>query len=55
MSNSSGEPWLDGPSAPRIPYLLRFEEKTSFAGALLGAILYGTPVHMPPRLHPVFT
>ena len=56
MSNSSGEPWLDGPSAPRIPYLVRPEEKTTFAGAFLGAISYGTSAHTPsPLSSPVFT
>ena len=48
MSNSSGKPWLDGPSTPQIPHLMRFEEKTSFTGILLGAMLYGTPAHTPP-------
>ena len=56
MSASSGEPWLDGSSAPHVPYLVWSEEKTSLAGALLGAILYGTPARIPsplssPRVH----
>ena len=42
MSNSSGDHWLDDPSAPRIPHLVRFEEKTFLAGGLLGAIFYGS-------------
>ena len=50
MSNSSGKPWPDGPSAPQIPYLVRFEEKTFLVGALLGAILYGTPARVPSPL-----
>ena len=42
MSNSPQEPWSDGPYAPKIPYDLYFGEKATFAGILIGAILYGT-------------
>ena len=49
MSDSQGEPWSDNPNAPRIPYQVYFREKTSFAGSLIGAILYGTP--KTPYLH----
>ena len=36
------EPFSKNPYAPKIPYDLYFREKATFAGILIGAILYGT-------------
>lgn len=44
MSNSLGEPWSNSSYAPRIPYSIYLEEKTAFAGAMIGAIFYGIVV-----------
>jgi len=45
MSDPSQESWSDNPYAPQIPYDLYFGEKATFAGILIGAILYGTPAY----------
>ena len=34
--------WSDNPNAPKIPYILYFNEKANFAGSLVTSILYGT-------------
>lgn len=47
MSDPWGESWSDNPNAPRIPYLLYVDEKSYFAGFLVGAILYGTQTRAP--------
>jgi len=41
MSDSPVQSWSDNPNAPKIPYSAYFAEKATFAGALLGSILYG--------------
>ena len=50
MSDSHPMPWSDNPNAPKISYPLYFREKSSFAGSLIGTILYGTsktpPIHL---------
>ena len=46
-SDSSEKPWSNNPNAPQIPYSLYLAEKSNFAGNLIGAILYGTPTHIP--------
>ena len=46
MSDSSEKPWSNNPFAPQIPYSLYFSEKANFAGILIGAIFYGTSVHV---------
>ena len=51
MSSSQEQPWSDDPNTPKIPYGLYFAEKTSFAGVLIGPILYGTPKMLLP-IHP---
>ena len=51
MSGLSGEPWSEGPNAPRISYSLYLEEKTTFAGAFIGAMFYGMSKHTSP-IHP---
>ena len=58
MSNSQ-EPqsWSSNPNAPEIPSSLYFQEKTNFAGTLIGSILYGTLETRPPTrpsIHPYF-
>ena len=51
MSDSQEWPsWSDNPNAPKIPYRIYFDEKTNFAGYLLGATLYGTSDKPPPIL-----
>ena len=50
MSVSQETPWTNNPYAPKISYHLYFGEKSSFAGALVGSMLYGTP-KTPPRPH----
>ena len=42
MSDSQQKPWSNNPSAPKIPYVLYFQEKANLAGMLIGSILYGT-------------
>jgi hypothetical protein len=46
MDSSSQKSWSDNPNAPQIPYSLYFAEKANFAGFLIGAIFYGTKIHM---------
>ena len=43
--------WSDNPNAPKIPYYLYVDEKATFAGTLIGSILYGTYKTLPPP-HP---
>ena len=43
MYDSQQKPWSDNPNAPKIPYHLYVQEKASFAGNMIGSILYGTP------------
>ena len=45
MSDSSEGPWSNNPNAPQIPYPLYLGEKESFAGTLIGSMLYGRPVY----------
>jgi len=46
MSDPSQEqPWSNDPNAPQIPHDLYFGEKATFAGILIGAILYGTSAY----------
>ena len=44
--DSSEKPWSNNPNAPQIPYSWYLAEKTTFAGILISAILYGAPTHM---------
>ena len=53
MSDSQETPWSDNPNAPKISYHLYFGEKSSFAGTLIGVILYGTP-NTPPTYVSVY-
>jgi len=47
--NSQEQPWSDSPGAPKIPYYLYLSEKATFAGFLIGAILYGAHEEPPLR------
>jgi len=42
VSHSQEQPWSNSPNAPKIPYYIYRSEKTWFAGAFIGSILYGT-------------
>ena len=42
MSGSQQEQWSNNPNAPKISRYLYVEEKSDFAGTLIGSILYGT-------------
>ena len=46
MPNSAGKLWSDNPYAPHISDVLYVAEKNYFAGALIGAIFYGTPTYV---------
>ena len=50
MSNPQFKPWSDNPNAPKIPYALYLEERSYFAGTLIGSILYGTHKRSPPQV-----
>ena len=41
MSDSQEQWWSDDPNAPKITHVLYFREKATFAGSLIGSILYG--------------
>ena len=43
--------WSNNPNAPKIPYFLYLGEKATFAGTLIGSVLYGTR-RTPPPTHP---
>ena len=43
MSDSSQNPWVNEPNAPRISDRVHSAEKANFAGSLISAICYGTP------------
>ena len=45
MSDSSEGPWSNNPDTLQIPYLLYLGEKESFAGTLIGSMLYGRPAY----------
>ena len=45
MSNSSQKAWSDDPYAPQISYPIYLAEKTSFAGELIGTVLYGMQMY----------
>jgi len=47
--DSQEHPWSDDPGAPKIPYYLYSSEKATFAGFLIGAILYGAHEKSSPR------
>ena len=51
MSDSSETSWSNDPNAPKIPPSLHLAEKETFAGALIGAISYGTLIHIPAHPH----
>ena len=42
VPGSLGRPWSNNPNAPQIPYPFYTAEKTTFAGALISVIFYGT-------------
>ena len=42
MVFSREQPWSENPNTPKIPYSAYLEEKATFAGTLISAILYGT-------------
>ena len=42
------QPWSDNPNAPKIPHYQYVDEKATFAGTVIGSILYGTPKTPPP-------
>lgn len=52
MSDSSEEPWSTDPNAPQIPYDLYFGEKATFAGTIIGGMLYGTQTYTSTYLIP---
>lgn len=52
MSSSQQKPWSDNPNAPKISHRVYSQEKAYFAGALIGAILYGTRKTRPPTRPP---
>ena len=43
MSDSQPQPWSVNPNTPKMPYHTYLDEKTWFAGTVVGSILYGTP------------
>ena len=53
MSDSQQNPWSNNPNAPKIPRALYLEEKATFAGTLIGSILYGAPKTLPPTSPPL--
>ena len=56
MSDFQQRPWSDDLNAPKISYLVYFVEKSSFAGILIGSILYGAhKISSPTRPLSVFT
>ena len=42
MSDSQEQWWPDNPNAPKITHILYFQEKATYAGSVIGSILYGT-------------
>ena len=52
MSDSQQKPWSNNPNAPKIPYVLYFQEKANLAGILIASILYGTRKTPPPTRPP---
>lgn len=42
MANPSETPWSNNPNAPQVPSSLHLADKESFAGDVIGTILYGT-------------
>ena len=42
MSDTQGHTWANNPYAPKVPYEIYLREKATFAGNLVGSMLYGT-------------
>ena len=51
MSDSQEQWWPDNPNAPKITHILYLQEKATYAGSIIGSILYGMRGFLAAYLH----